>query len=102
MESPLATAFMFTIGQETGAAGIHSKIIQTKKITIDPADKKGMLFIVHDEPPEVPKEVTFFQAHGRMEGVWSLLMSLTDDLIWNQWFKVKEHKKKSKKTAEVS
>jgi hypothetical protein len=92
----LATAFRFEVTFEDSVdkpRGIYTKVIQTKEIT---SSKKGFEFTILDEPPESPKEVNFFQAFGTRDGVYSHMLSLTDDLLFNHWFKAKENKKKKK------
>lgn len=47
-----------------------------------------------------PREVVFhLAASNTVERVCSFMNSLTDDLIYNQWFKVKTHKQKKPKES---
>lgn len=60
-------------------------------------------FLVLEEEVEDPREVIFDLASSNtVARVSSFMDSLTDDLIFNQWFRVKVHKKKSKRGEDVS
>jgi hypothetical protein len=101
LENQLSTAYEFDVTLAMNAHGVFSCVREVKKIIPDPKDKKGFDFIILDEPPENPREVRVFSAHGTPEGHEWLLRSLTDDQIYGERFKVKVHKPKKPKASEV-
>lgn len=97
----LHTAFSWRI-EPAPQGGVNIVLSELRIIpeTKEIAQKAGRKFNpfgfeVTNEPVADPKEVVLYRAApGYNEG--GLLESLTDDLIYNQWFRVKEHKKKGK------
>ena len=96
----LHTAYTYTVV----AKGNGCVITLREKLKVvpdpDPVKKRSnpFAFLILDEEVENPREVVFNQAaSAAVESVCSFMDSLTDDLIYNQWFRVKEHKKKKEK-----
>jgi hypothetical protein len=92
----LHTAFTYTIVTHGREARIT--IREKFKIISDPDKPKNPFsFLITDQLVESPREVKFVVASANtLENLQSFMNSLTDDLIYNQWFKVKEHKKAKK------
>ena len=69
---------------------------------LDPAKRRlnPFAFIITPQLISEPREVVLYcAAPNTLERVCCFMDSLTDDLIYHQWFKVKVHKNKEKKPA---
>lgn len=99
MKTPLHTAFTWKI-EDAPQGGVNImlreklRIIPEKKEAGKPFNPYG--FTLTDEVLAEPKEVVLYMAAPGYD-LAGHMNSLTDDLIYNQWFRVKEHKKKAKK-----
>lgn len=97
----LHTAYTYTV--DTPDVGgifvtIREKLRVYEEIVTDKSGKKTLVTVVTDEVITDPKEVKLFQvSYNTRERMCDHMNSLTDDLIFNQWFKVKTHKPKKKK-----
>lgn len=87
MTAQLSTAFEFESFSNENE--ITTQITQVVEII----PSKGFAFTITESKCE-PKTVSFKQFTSTPDRMLSHMRSLTDDLIWNQWFKSKEHKKK--------
>lgn len=94
----LHTAYTYTVVPNGNGCVITLREKLKVVPDLDPLKKRNpFAFLVLDEEVETPRAVVFHQAASNtMERVCSFMDSLTDDLIYNQWFRVKEHKKGKK------
>ena len=80
--------------------GVLIVLREKLKVAADPNAKKlGNIFaiVISEELAQTPREVIFTIASSNLIArVQEHMNSLTDELIFNQWFRVKEHRKGKK------